>query len=98
MSNVDKLVTDLLAPFDDGFQISDLWDVFTGIMNNAEEWQGLVSGQEKKTFGLGILELVLDKVDLPGPDWLAKKVIMWIAPSLIDKFVAMAKDKFNFGG
>lgn len=95
---MDELVKDLIKPFKDGFQMHDLWDVFTTIMSHTETFQGLDTGEHKKAFALELLEAVLDEVDLPGPDWITKRVIMWFAPSLIDKFVSVAKEKFSFGG
>jgi len=96
---LSELVASLLKPFEDGFQVSDLWDILTDIMEHTEEWEGLLSGGDKKQFALDALEEVLSHplVDLPGPDWITKKVILWFAPSLIDKFVAMTKNGFKFG-
>lgn len=94
---MEELVTEILEPFKDGFQVGDLWDVLTSIMSHTETFQGLNTGKAKKAFALEMLAEVLNQVDLPGPDWLSRKVILWVAPSLIDKFVSMAKDKFSFG-
>lgn len=99
MTDLEKLVDELLEPLKDGCQIQDLWDIVVSIMKHAEDWVGLTSGADKKEFALEVLEIILDheSIDLPGPDWITKRVVMWLAPSLIDKFVDIAKDKLNFG-
>ena len=96
---IEAAVEAALKPLDDGFQIHDIWDMVTNIMENAEEWVGLTSGQDKKEFAMEVIEIVLkhDSVDLPGPDWVTRPVIMWFLPSIIDKFVALVKKVPNFG-
>jgi hypothetical protein len=90
-------VNDIVEPFTDGFEMSDLWNVVTQTMTFAESFD--LAGADKKKLAMEVLEIVLDhdKIDLPGPDWLTKRVILWFAPSLIDKFVSLAKEKVKFG-
>jgi len=89
-----QAVEEVLKPLDDGFQISDVWDIITAIMENAEF---LTIDEDKKKFALEVLDIVLRKIDLPGPDFITRRVIMWFAPSLVDKFVSVAKGIFSFG-
>lgn len=93
---IEAAVEAAIAPFADGFQLHDLWDVVLAIMEKVEDWKDLASGPDKKQFVLEVVEVVLDKVDLPGPDFITKRVILWFLPSLIDKFVDIAKSKLNF--
>ncbi len=96
---IEQAVEAALEPIKDGFQVHDIWDMVTYVMENAEEWVGLTSGQDKKAFALEVIEIVLghEALDLPGPDWITKRVIMWFLPSLIDKFVDLAKKVPSFG-
>lgn len=96
---IEAAVESALKPLEDGFQIHDIWDMITNIMENAETWVGLTSGTDKKEFALEVIEIVLghEAIDLPGPDWISKPIIMWFLPSLIDKFVSLVKKVPNFG-
>jgi hypothetical protein len=92
---LEEAVDQIAEQFDDGFQMEDLWEVIPTTMNIVESFKDL-SGTEKKEKAVAILDKVLDKFDLPGPDWITKKVIMWFLPGAIDKLVEAAKGKFNF--
>lgn len=96
---IEAAVEAAMAPLKDGFQMHDIWDMVTNIMENAEEWVGLTSGKDKKEFALEVIDIVLqnDAIDLPGPDFITRRVIMWFMPGLIDKFVDIAKKVPNFG-
>jgi len=96
---IEQAVTKAMEPLNDGFQIKDVWDMVTSIMENAEEWVGLTSGKDKKEFALEVIDIVLqhESINLPGPDWITRRVIMWFMPGLIDKFVEIAKKAPNFG-
>ena len=87
---MEELIDDILKPYKDGFDLRDIWDTVSTLMAHAEVLTDLDTGPKKKQFVLDILDTLLDRVDLPGPDWIAKRVIMWLAPTLIDKFVAIA--------
>jgi hypothetical protein len=100
MERTEKLtlvVDELVKPFEDGFQVSDLWDVVQGAMSHAQTWVDLATGQDKKDFALAVLEQVLARVDLPGPDFITRRVVLWFAPSLIDWVVKFSKEKVQFG-
>ena len=96
---LEQAVNKALEPLIDGFQISDIWDMVTSVMEHAEEWVGLTDGKDKKAFAIEVVDIVLHhkNVDLPGPDWLTRRVIMWFLPGLIDKFVSIAKKVPSFG-
>lgn len=86
-----------LESFEDGFQIEDLWNTIHMLMLQAENWKELTSGRERKEFVLEVLETMLNEIDLPGPDWITRKAVMWFVPSLIDMFVDIAKNTPAFG-
>lgn len=96
---IEAAVNEAMKPLEDGFQIKDVWDMVVNIMEHAEEWVGLSSGKAKKEFALEVIDIVLqhESINLPGPDWITRKVIMWFMPSVIDKFVEIAKKVPNFG-
>lgn len=88
----EELAAKLVAPYvSDGFQVKDLWETLTTLMDHAEDFVN-VEGEVKKEFVIDTLQLVLEKVDLPGPDFITRRVVMWFMPSLIDKFV-----EYKFG-
>lgn len=95
MDTIEEAVDHIAAQFDDGFQMSDVWECVTSAMQIAEEFEDL-EGSEKKEKVIQILDKLLDRFDLPGPDWLTKKAILWILPSAIDKLVEAAQGRFDF--
>ena len=94
---IEQAVEAALKPLEDGFQIHDVWDMVTNVMEYAQDWTDLAKGVDRKEFALEVVEIVLRSIDLPGPNWITRRVIMWFLPGLIDKFVKIAKDKLNFG-
>jgi hypothetical protein len=50
-----------------------------------------LKGKQKKALVLKILEGTLKKYDLPGPDWVSRKVVMFLAPTLIEKFIELTR-------
>lgn len=96
---IEAAVETAMEPLKDGFQMHDIWDMVINIMEHAEEWVGLTAGKDKKEFALEVIDIVLqhESIDLPGPDFITRRVIMWFMPGLIDKFVSIAKKVPNFG-
>ena len=92
---LEEAVEQIAALFDDGFQWKDIWDAVPMTMQLVGSFEDL-DGPAKKDKVLQIIDKLLDKIDLPGPDWIAKKIIMWFLPGAIDKLVDAAKGKFNF--
>lgn len=92
---LEEAVEHIASLFDDGFQWKDLWDAIPMSMELVEEFEGL-DGAAKKEKALRIIDKLLDKIDLPGPDWISKKIILWLIPQAMDKLVDAAKGKFNF--
>lgn len=92
---LEEAVDHIASLFDDGFQFKDLMDAVPMTMEIVENLGGL-TGEQKKEKVLQIVDRLLDRTDLPGPDWLTKKAIMWFLPAVIDKLVAAAKNQFNF--
>lgn len=92
---VEENVEQIAALFDDGFQWKDIWEAIPKTMELVETFGGL-DGAAKKERALAIIDKLLDKVNLPGWDWLTKKAIMWFAPGAVDKLVAASKGAFNF--
>lgn len=92
---LEEAVEKLSGLFEDGFQWKDLWDAVPMAMELVEGFTGL-DGAAKKDRVLKIIDKMLDTIDLPGPDWVAKPIIMWFVPGAIDKFVEVAKGKFSF--
>lgn len=92
---LEEAVDHIYGLFDDGFQFKDIMDAVPTAMEIVGGFQGL-TGPQKKEKVLQIVDRLLDKTDLPGPDWLTKKAIMWFLPSVIDKLVAAAKGQFDF--
>jgi len=92
---LEEAVEQLAANFTDGLEFSDLWDAIPLIMSLVESFEGL-SGEEKKERALKILDKFLDEFDLPGPDWITKRIIMWLVPGAIDQLVEASKGKFDF--
>jgi hypothetical protein len=88
VSEAEQLAAKLVATYKDGFQISDLWETVTTLMDHAEDFLN-EEGQVKKDFVLNTLEEVLKQVDLPGPDFITRRVVLWFMPSLIDKLVEL---------
>lgn len=100
MSDLDerreKFVTEVVQQLQDGFQVADAMPVLTKAMEYVGTYPNF-SGADKKKEVLEILGLVLDKVDLPGPDVLLKPIVKALLPVVIDHLVDAAKGKFNFG-
>lgn len=92
---LEEAVDHIAGLFDDGFQLSDIWDAIPKTMEIVEGLGGL-DGEAKKERVLKIISLLLDKVNLPGWDWLTKKAIMFFLPGVIDKLVEASKGHFNF--
>lgn len=95
MLTLEEAVDQLAEDFNDGFQVSDLWTSIPTAMNIVESFTEL-TGEQKKDKVIRIIDQLLGKFDLPGPDWITKKVIMWFVPGAIDNLVDAAKGKFNF--
>ena len=92
---LEEAVDQIASLFDDGFQWKDLWDAIPMVMELVEDFEGL-DGAAKKERALKIIDKLLDKIDLPGPDWISKKIILYFIPDMIDKLIDAAKGKFNF--
>jgi len=92
---LEEAVDKIVGLFDDGFQLQDVWDAIPAAMELAEGVGGM-DGAQKKERVLKIVDKLLDKVNLPGWDWLTKKAIMWFVPGVIDKLVDAAKGRFSF--
>jgi len=92
---LEEAVEHVATLFDDGFQWHDLWDAIPKVMELVGS-MGTLSNGQKKEHVLKIIDKLLDKIDLPGPDWLTKMAIMWILPGAIDKLCDAANGKFNF--
>lgn len=93
----DKFVTEALAKFDDGFQVTDLAEILVQSM----QYYGTVkdlSGAEKKSEVLEIVSVILDKTDSPGPDFIVDNLIKYFLPDMIDKLCDAAKGRLDFGG
>lgn len=95
MMTIEEAVDKIAESFDDGIQASDLWEILPASMELVETFKGL-SGPEKKAKVLLIMEAILEKVDLPGWDWLTRKAIMWALPYVIDHMVDAANGMFDF--
>jgi len=94
---IAEAVAEVMKPLADGFQMKDIWDMVTNVMSNAEQWVGFTQGEEKKAFAIEVIGIVLQHIDLPGPDFITRRAIMWFLPGIIDKFVAIAKGTDIFG-
>jgi len=92
---VEEAADEITALFDDGFQWKDILDAIPLAMDLVEGVEGL-KGPEKKAKVLKILDTMLNKVDLPGWDWLTKKGIEWVLPLVVDMLVDASKGKFSF--
>lgn len=96
MTADEQMVNDILAQFNDGFQWSDVMSVVPKLMDYAESFMHL-DGPAKKQKVLDLCQIVLDRTDGPGPDFLVDRGIMWVLPNVIDSLVDAAKGKFSFG-
>jgi len=86
----------VVALFDDGFQMSDLFKIVPAVMEAVELVSGL-SGEEKKETAESIAYLVIDKVDIPWvPDALVDPIIKKFVPGAIDSLIKASKGGFNF--
>ncbi len=92
---LEEAVDQVAGLFEDGFQWKDIWDAIPMVMELVEDFEGL-DGAAKKERALKIIDKLLDKIDLPGPDWISKKIILWFLPGVMDKLIDAAKGKFNF--
>lgn len=92
---MEESVEKILGLFNDGFQLSDIWDALPMCMEIVESF-GTLSGSEKKEKVLKIFDTLLDRVNLPGWDWLTKKAILWFLPGVIDKLVSASKGEYKF--
>jgi hypothetical protein len=92
---IEESVDHIVNLFDDGFQFKDVIDAIPMAMELVEGIGGL-TGQQKQDRVIVILGQLLDKINLPGPDWLTKRAIMWAVPMIIDKLVASAKGHYDF--
>jgi hypothetical protein len=92
---LEEAVDAIAETFSDGFQVEDLMTAIPHAMQVVASFEGL-SGAEKKEKVIHIVGGLLDKFDLPGPDWITKKVIMWFIPGVIDKLVDAANGRFSF--
>ena len=88
---------DALALFDDGFQISDLFEIVPKVMEIVRSVKDL-TGPEKKALAIQLGEYVIDATDMP---WVPDVVVDPILKKLLPKAIQMAWDasvgKFNFG-
>lgn len=85
-----ELADELVAVYADGFQVADIWATVSTLMDYAEDF--FDEGGVKKDFVLAALDEVLSQVDLPGPDFITRRAVMWLAPSVVDRFA-----EFKFG-
>ena len=91
---IEAAVAAVLEPFEDGFEVGDIWRAMMGAMDHAQDWFELSEGADKKAFVLEVLGHVLDGVDLPGPDMFSRRVVLYFAPGLID-LLAEQVDRFG---
>jgi len=72
-----------------------LWNSITKAMVFVGNYPGF-SGSDKKAEVLKIVELLLERTDSPGPDFIVDKFILWAVSGAVDKLVDASKDKFAF--
>lgn len=96
MTADEQMVNDILAQFDDGFQWADIWVIVPKLMDYSESFMDL-DGPAKKQKVLDLCQVILDRTDGPGPDWIVDRGVMWLLPGAIDQLVASAKGRFTFG-
>lgn len=92
---LEEAVDKIAELFDDGFQAKDIWDAIPMSMQLVGSFSGLTN-PEKRERVIKIVDLLLDKIDLPGWDWLTKKAIMWGVGYSIDSFYKTGQGKYTF--
>jgi hypothetical protein len=85
----------IIEAFSDGFQMQDAFTLILECMKAAEQLQTF-NGEQKKQFALETLETVLLRVKLPWYGPILRKIILWVAPHAIDKFVEVTKGGYSF--
>jgi len=95
MLTLEEAVDQIAELFDDGFQAKDIWDAVPMAMQLVGSFAGLTN-PEKKERVIKIIDILLDKVDLPGWDWLSKKAIMWGVGYAIDSFYKTGQGEYTF--
>lgn len=84
----DKLV----EVFADGFQYSDLFQMILMALRAVDKTSGH-SMEEKKQTAVSIVNLVIDKTDMPWiPDSMVDPILKEIVPSAIDALLQVASE------
>ena len=93
------LVTDLLTVWEKSEDpvAKKVWTALVAIMVFVGGYEDF-AGADKKEEAVAILELLLEKTDSPGPDFVVDPAIVWAVEYGIDALYDAFKGKFAFDG
>jgi len=93
---IENHAKDVLALFEDGFQLSDLISLVPKVMSVAASVEGL-AGADKKRLAILLGEYVIDETDTPWvPDAVTDPIMKKMLPTVIQFAWDCYKGKFEF--